>query len=262
MERKIIASLMSVMMFVSMFFLIRIVATHSIERRGETQWAAVSQNEIEREEEAVDPEQEKALPEWNGEVIAIDPGHGGSDPGKIGVNDVEEKEINLAIAKVLQQKFLDAGYHVVMTREDDRVLEEGEEFDEESGKAADMRKRVDIINASKAKVMVSIHQNSFEMPEIKGPQVFYYETSQQGLKLAETIQNQLDTELAVEHPRPITPNNNYYLLHKSEPASVIVECGFLSNPEEGVKLCDPEYQAQLADIIFRAVDSYYKEEAN
>ena len=219
MERKIIASLMSVMMFVSMFFLIRIVATHSIERRGETQWAAVSQNEIEREEEAVDPEQEKALPEWNGEVIAIDPGHGGSDPGKIGVNDVEEKEINLAIAKVLQQKFLDAGYHVVMTREDDRVLEEGEEFDEESGKAADMRKRVDIINASKAKVMVSIHQNSFEMPEIKGPQVFYYETSQQGLKLAETIQNQLDTELAVEHPRPITPNNNYYLLHKSEPAS-------------------------------------------
>lgn len=227
-----IASVMALMMIAAMYFLARIAAVHTVSYKEE----ATEQPIVEAQEK----------------TIVIDAGHGGSDPGKVGVNGALEKDINLAIAQLLQKKLEQSGYQVVMTREDDKVLTDGDS----EGKAADMRKRIEIINNSKADVLVSIHQNSFTSGDAKGPQVFYYDASIEGNKFATIMQEQLNTGMEVANPRQIKANDNYYLLKKSEITAIIVECGFLSNEEEASKLCDTDYQQKIADNIYLAICTY------
>ena len=103
---------------------------------------------------------------------------------------------------------------------------------------------------------VSIHQNSYTSPEIKGAQVFYYTTSAESQKLAETIQKTLIEQVDPENHREAKANDSYYMLKKTASAIVIVECGFLSNPEEAEKLSDEEYQQKMADAITLGVFRY------
>ena len=203
--------------------------------------------------EQVQTEQEEQV-KPKGITVCIDPGHGGVDPGKVGVNEALEKDINLAISTLLRQELEAAGYTVIMTREDDNGLyEEGEKHK----KMADLKRRIAMIEEQKPDVVVGIHQNSFTQESSKGAQVFYYKDSGEGAKLADTIQEQLKTELADGNSRVAKANDNYYmLLHTSVPM-VIVECGFLSNHEEAEKLITVDYQKQLAQIIAKAVDSYF-----
>jgi len=173
------------------------------------------------------------------EVVVIDAGHGGHDPGKVGVNDALEKDINLQIAKKVKTHLEKNGIQVVMTREDDVM---------EDTKLEDMKKRVALINKTKPAITVSIHQNSYSDSGIKGAQVFYYTGSEISKEAASLMQEEL-RKIDNENTRQIKGNNNFYMLKKTEVPTIIVECGFLSNPEEAEKLVSDEYQEEMAQAI-------------
>lgn len=183
-------------------------------------------------------------------LVAIDVGHGGNDPGKIGVDGSLEKDINLQIAQRLKTYLEAADAEVVMTREDDTGLYHAGDSNK---KMADMRKRCEIINEAKPDVVISIHQNSYHQEAISGGQVFYYKTSVKGEQLAEIIQKRFDYVLGENNKRVAKANDNYYLLlHVKEPI-VIVECGFLSNWKESASLNSEEYQDRMAWTIHMGV---------
>lgn len=186
------------------------------------------------------------------EKVVLDAGHGGIDPGKVGVNDVEEKEINLAIAKKVKALLEGEGIEVVMTREDDEML--GGQ-DGTSTKVADMKARVAMINEEAPALAVSIHQNSYHQEGVKGPQVFYYTHSDEGRKAGEIMQEALNT-LDTDSSHKAKANDAYYLLKRTEVPAVIAECGFLSNWEEAELLSGEEYQQEVAQAIVSGIKAY------
>lgn len=178
--------------------------------------------------------------------VVIDAGHGGDDPGKIGINKVKEKEINLKIAKELEKLLKKEGIKVVMTRTDDGGLYHSSSNNK---KVEDMRKRCEIITKADPVFTVSIHQNSYPDESVKGAQVFYYGQSQEGKKLAEALQQTLVEQLDPQNHRKAKANESYYLLKKTPSPTVIVECGFLSNYEEAELLNTEEYQKKVAEAV-------------
>ena len=172
-------------------------------------------------------------------LIVIDPGHGGEDPGKVGVNDALEKDINLKIAEKLRDLLEEESIQIVMTREDDFVPE---------SKNEDLKKRVELINEVNPDIVVCIHQNSFTDPSVAGPQVFYHGSSEISKKIAQTLQEELWL-IDEENKRQIKGNESYYMLSQTEVPTVIVECGFLSNLEDAEKLVTDDYQEQIAQAI-------------
>lgn len=185
-------------------------------------------------------------------TIVLDPGHGGSDPGKIGVNDVEEKAVNLAIAEMAQELLKKEKIDVVMTREEDTMLA-GQ--DGKVTKVGDMKARVAMINKTAPVLAVSIHQNSYHQEGVKGAQVFYYSHSEEGKKAAELMQEAL-LGLNPDNNRKEKANDTYYLLKRTEVPTIIVECGFLSNWEEAELLKDKEYQENVAEAIVEGIKAY------
>lgn len=188
-------------------------------------------------------------------VVAVDAGHGGYDPGKVGVSGVLEKDINLAIACKVRTILEKQGIDVIMTRSSDVDLSAGEGG---GRKSADMRKRVEIMNSSGAAIAVSIHQNSYTDSGPKGAQVFYYETSEQGKELADILQSSIKNEVADDNHRVPKANHDYYILKKVICPVVIVECGFLSNPTEEMLLTEEDYQEKMARGISKGVLAYIK----
>ena len=195
-------------------------------------------------------EQEKA-------VVVVDPGHGGTDPGKVGINGQLEKDINLEIAKKLKTYLEASDVTVVLTRDKDMGLYSSGDAHK---KMADMRKRCQLIEEAKPDLVISIHQNSYHEEAIRGGQVFYYKTSVRGKKLAQILQERFDYVLGDANKRQAKANDNYYLLlHVKEPI-VIAECGFLSNGEEAKKLETEEYQDRLAWTLHMGIMEYLNEE--
>ena len=167
-------------------------------------------------------------------IIVLDSGHGGDDPGKIGVNQAKEKDVNLEIARKIKKRLEKKGWEVVMTREKDEML-----GDPQAGnkKIHDMKARVEIINKTMPQAAVSIHQNSYQDEQIRGAQVFYYSHSEEGKRMAEQMQKALLT-VDETNTRQAKANDTYYLLKRTEVPTIIVECGFLSNPEEPKKVTE------------------------
>ena len=186
-------------------------------------------------------------------VVVIDSGHGGNDPGKIGVDGSLEKDINLQIAKQLREYLEASDVEVVMTREDDRGLYESSDSHK---KMADMTNRCARIEEASPDIVVSIHQNSYHEEPISGGQVFYYKDSEKGKKLAEILQKRFDFVLGDKNTRQAKPNGNYYLLLHVKQPIVIVECGFLSNWKEAAALNSEEYQNRLAWTIHMGIMQY------
>ena len=184
--------------------------------------------------------------------VVIDAGHGGSDPGKVGINDQLEKDVNLKIAKMLKQFLQAEGISVVMTREGDGGL-----YDEGASnkKVQDMKKRLEIIEKADPVMVVSIHQNSYHEEYVKGAQVFYYKTSEGSRSLAQVLQEQL-RRLDPDNKREAKGNDSYFLLKKTAKPIVIVECGFLSNREEAEKLSTALYQEKMAWNIHMGIMKY------
>lgn len=183
-------------------------------------------------------------------TIVVDPGHGGEDPGKVGSNDVMEKDLNLQIAKKVIKLLEKEGVQVVTTREDDNVP---------TSKREDLEQRIKLINETKPKLTVCIHQNSFPNATVKGAQVFYYTPSEIGKEAAGIVQEELRV-VDPENTREIKANDTYYMLKNTEVPTIIVECGFLTNPEEAEKLTNEEYQDQLAKAVFDGIIKWLEKE--
>ena len=132
-----------------------------------------------------------------------------------------------------------------MTREDDIGLYDKNESNK---KAADMKKRVNLINRIRPSLTVSIHQNSYHEGSVRGAQVFYYAHSEEGEAAAKFMQEELRT-FDAENKRQAKENSTYYMLKRTEVPTIIVECGFLSNAEEAEKLKSEAYQEQVAQAI-------------
>lgn len=186
-------------------------------------------------------------------VIVVDPGHGGFDPGKIGVNNALEKDINLAVSLKLKELLEKQGYEIVLTREADEALHaEGEN----GSKQEDMKRRVDVINEAKAVLAVSIHQNSFTQESSHGAQVFYHPQSEEGKKLALVMQETIKEMIADDNHREAKSNDSYYILRKTEGLVIIIECGFLSNYKEAELLITEDYQNKMAEAICAGLVKY------
>ena len=192
-------------------------------------------------------------------VVVLDGGHGGDDPGKIGANGVKEKDVNLAIARLLKKKLEKQGILVVMTREGEDDLSDPGAV---NAKAQDLQRRVQLIHEKKPDCVISIHQNSYPDAAVKGAQVFYYSDSKEGERLALCMQNALVEGLDPANHRKIKGNKTYYMLKKTDAVLVICECGFLSNPEEEALLNTKKYQKKVADALCDGVLTYLGEKEN
>ncbi len=190
--------------------------------------------------------------------IIIDAGHGGEDGGTQSASGVLEKELNLSVAKKLRDIFEFFGYDTVMTREEDRqIYDEGCNTIREK-KVSDTRNRLKIIEENSDGVFISIHQNYYTDSKYSGAQTFYSVNNGKSQLLASEIQNSILSDLQKENERKIKPiGKDVYLLYHSRIPSVMVECGFLSNEAETQKLCDEEYQTQLALAIFSGAHNYF-----
>lgn len=185
--------------------------------------------------------------------VVIDAGHGGFDPGKVGINGALEKDINLAIAKKVKTFLEAADVTVIMTRETEAGLYEESDSNK---KVQDMKKRIAMIEETAPAVTVSIHQNSYHEEYVHGAQVFYYATSEEGKELAKILQERLIEGVDKENTRVEKANDSYYLLKKTSTPIVIVECGFLSNREEADALLNELYQEKVAWAIHLGIMQY------
>lgn len=187
--------------------------------------------------------------------IVIDAGHGGIDPGKVGIHGEKEKNINLKVALLLKELLEKDSIKVVLTRDSDDGL-----YSESSTnkKVEDMRKRCEIITDTMPEFTVSIHQNSYTQEAVKGAQVFFYGQSKEGKELADIIQSSMVEGLDPSNHRLAKANENYYLLKKTPTPTVIVECGFLSNSAEAKLLTTKEYQVKVAKAVHKGIVRYLR----
>lgn len=194
-------------------------------------------------------------------VIIIDPGHGGMDGGAVGINGALEKEINLAVSLQLADFFRFAGYPVVMTRTDDRSIHDPDAAGVRNQKTSDLHNRLAIMEEYPNGIVLSIHQNQFSHSQYSGGQVFYGSRSESSPLLAQAIQDGLKTMLQPQNNRRIKQAyDSLYLMNHAPSAAVLVECGFLSNPEEAQLLTQPDYQRRLAFTIFAATLRFLQED--
>lgn len=185
--------------------------------------------------------------------VVIDVGHGGIDSGKVSADGILEKDVNLVIAKKLGTMLEQADVSVTFTRDSDSGLyQEGDS----NKKVADLQNRCALIEKVNPDCTVSIHQNSFSTPEVRGAQVFYYGQSTEGEALAKCVQQSLIARADPENHRQAKANDTYYLLKRTVSPTVIVECGFLSCPEEAALLTSEEYQNRLVWAIHMGVMEY------
>ena len=182
-------------------------------------------------------------------VVVLDAGHGGIDGGVVGQNTgTKESEINLEMVFLLKDLFEKGGFKVVLTRSDQNGLYGNATT---GFKKRDMQKRFDIIRESKANLVLSLHCNKFADSSRSGPQVFFGDS--EGQKLAGKMQTVLNDFTNNNHS---ALKGDYFMLKCTTSPSVIVECGFLSNPNDEAKLCDQSYRKRLADVIYKGVLLY------
>ncbi len=186
-------------------------------------------------------------------TVVIDAGHGGIDGGASGViTGVRESDLNLLIAKNLKSLFEESGFVVIMTRETD----EGLYGTTDPGfKKRDLKAREEILNGSLADVAVSIHLNNYSSKSRRGAQVFYNKKIKESKRLAGLIQSRLNgVGRMARLSNPLS--GDYYLLNQSKVPTVIVECGFLSSPEDEELLLSEDYRADICDAIYKGCVDY------
>lgn len=192
----------------------------------------------------------QAILPLSGLIIGVDPGHGGYDPGS-GKGDIIEKDIVLQIALYLRDYLQQASGSVVMTRDEDVDLLE---IPAGPKKDLDFQNRKKIIEDSGVDLLISIHANAISSPRWRGAQVFYQEGNEEGRLLASAIQHEMIRVLK-NTDRQIK-SGNFFMLREIRAKGVIVEVGFLSNPEEAALLSSPDYQKKVAWSIYVGIINY------
>ena len=192
-------------------------------------------------------------------TLIIDAGHGGEDGGAVGVNGKFEKDLNLEIAFLIRDMALSAGYDTVMTRTEDVLLYDRNVDYKGRKKALDLLARVKIAEKYENAVFVSIHMNAFPEKQYSGLQVYYSKNDPLSEAIAKDIQDGVRLSLQEKNNRKIKPaDSNIYLLDRITLPSVLVECGFLSNPEECARLSSEDYRQKLALSIFLSVSKHLR----
>lgn len=194
-----------------------------------------------------------------GRVVAVDAGHGGPDPGAIGVTGAREKDITLAIALKLEHLLKHAGIETIMTRTGDYDLVRGEDVPHRQRE--DLIRRAELVNNSGAQLFVSLHANSFPGANWSGAQTFYLDDDERGFRLATHIQGALVRELReLGRNRRRAAAADLRILRDVDVPTVVIEVGFLSNPAEEALLQQADYQGRVAQAIANGVLSYLAEQ--
>ena len=188
--------------------------------------------------------------------IVIDAGHGGEDGGAE-VDGVLEKDINLIIADKVADMLRLCGCEVVEIRDEDISVYSDDAQTLRQKKVSDLKRRAEIFNSDDRNIAVSIHQNKFGNSTYSGTQLFYSTNNTESAVLAEAIRTSVVSLLQNDNTRELKPaGSDIYILDHAEVPAVIVECGFLSNPEERRKLTDDKYQGEMAYSIAMGVLEY------
>ena len=193
----------------------------------------------------------------SGKTIVIDAGHGKPDEGAQSSNGTTEAATNLKIALKLQNLLDQSGTTVILTRSDENAIYDIDAKTLKQKKISDIHNRVKIGNESSADLFVSIHLNKIPQQQYDGWQTFYKAGSNEGKKLAESIQNNLNEAIQKENNRIAKTIDNIYIIKHVEIPITIVECGFLSNPTEEKKLLEDDYQNRLAWGIYNGIIDYF-----
>lgn len=192
-------------------------------------------------------------------TVVIDAGHGGMDGGAVGISGVLEKDLNLQVAKKLEKLVTDGGGKALMTRADDVSLHTDQDKTVREQKRSDLNYRRSYAADSGADAFISIHMNKFEQSQYRGAQIFYA-ADQDSKQLAEMIKKNIVPVSEKSDGREIKKAyDTMFILQQSKLPSVIVECGFLSNPEEEALLTDDAYQQKIAEAIYRGLCEFLQE---
>lgn len=195
----------------------------------------------------------------SGKTIILDAGHGKPDEGAQSSNGTTEAETNLKIALKVQNLLEQSGSTVLLTRSDENAIYDIDAKTLKQKKISDIHNRVKIGNESSADIFVSIHLNKIPQQQYDGWQTFYNKESSEGQKLAVSIQNNLNDAIQKENNRIAKTIENIYIIKHIEIPTTIVECGFLSNPQEEKLLLEDEYQNKLAWGIYNGIIDYFYE---
>lgn len=197
-----------------------------------------------------------------GDVLLLDPGHGGMDGGAVSSRGVSEKDINLAIAEEVKALAEAAGWKVIMTRESDKALGEGIGTIR-SQKTQDLKARREMIKNTKPQLAISIHLNSFTADSaVRGLQTFYPGSGgseavlEKSKLLAEHLQEKTMAQIQSSKERVPLAKNDTFLFKEVSCPLVLMECGFLSNPQEAELLQSSDYQQKLAQGIFEGITAF------
>ncbi len=172
-------------------------------------------------------------------VIAVDPGHGGRDPGAVGINGLQEKVVTLDISRKLAQSLQERGIQAVLTRNDDREL--------------DLAPRVLRASQVQARAFVSVHANAFSQPSVNGLETYYYSS---GLPLAQAIHRNILNRIQIRDRG--VKRANFYVLRQTTMPAVLVEVGFITGREDGPRLAQASYRQSMATAIREGIISHFR----
>ena len=190
-------------------------------------------------------------------VVVLDAGHGKPDEGAQGVEGVTEEKTNLEIVLKLQKLLEESGATVILTRSDENAIYDLDKTTLREMKVSDIKNRVKIGNESSADLFVSIHLNNFSDEKYYGWQTFYKGGDENSKKLADAIQKNLNKTISNENKRVTHTLNDIYIMKHVEIPIALVECGFLSNPEEATNLQNNTYQLEIAWGIYDGIMDYF-----
>ncbi len=190
-------------------------------------------------------------------TIVLDAGHGGEDGGAVGVNGLLEKDVNLAIALELEKYLKQNHFDVIMIRDTDSSVGDQTLKTIAERKRSDTKSRLRTVEETGECILISIHQNHFSQSKYSGAQVFYSGNREESALLAEAIRQNIVDSLQPGNKRENKQaESSIYLLYNCHMPAVLVECGFLSNPEEAEKLSKESYQKDMAAAIYNGLIDY------
>ncbi|HCC35519.1 MAG TPA: N-acetylmuramoyl-L-alanine amidase [Ruminococcaceae bacterium] len=190
------------------------------------------------------------------QLVIIDAGHGGVDGGAVS-GDVVEKDINLNIALKLRELAKASGFEIIMIREEDISIHNEDATSTRKKKETDLKNRLKIMNSHPEAVYISIHQNSFTQSKYYGTQILYAPDVEESQLLGNAIQSSVKALLQNENEREIRKcTEDVYIIYNARIPAVLVECGFLSNPQEKSMLVTDEYQNQMAFAVLCGIIDY------
>lgn len=189
-------------------------------------------------------------------LVILDAGHGGEDPGAIGVSGVYEKDLNLEIVKEIGTVLKEKGFAVLYTRTEDKLLYAESENVKGLRKISDLKNRCKIAAEYPKSIFISVHMNSYGDSKYSGMQVYYSTKTDESKVLASSIQSNVKNSVQQTNNRTVKTGNDIYVLENISNTAVLIECGFITNQEECKKLSEKEYQKQLSLAIVCGIIEY------